>query len=619
MTDRQFSTLSVLASQFLDSLQGLTTLKLFNLAKTHTEKIRQASDQYRVITMKVLQVTFLSALALELLATLSTAVVAVEIGLRLLYFKVSLDQALFLLMIAPEFYIPLRTLGLRFHAGMEGQSAAERIFEILDQEPLEFGTKAAINTTSLTLPAKIITLKNVSFIYPGQDKPALRDINLKIKQGEKIALVGESGSGKSTLASLLLGFFPPTKGEIQINDQKLEAGQLKSWREQIAWVPQSPALFQDTIAANIKLARPEAGMGAVAAAASAADLADFIESLPEGYETLIGEGGASLSGGQAQRLALARAFLKDAPILLLDEPTSQLDPVTESQLADATQKLMVDRTSITIAHRLNTIFQADTILVLKDGRLVESGSHRELIKKGGLYSELVEVYTGGLKAVSIRVGEQESGVDQMYNKPDRPQSISRPAVDHDPESSTQRPGPTFKRLMAFFKNHWGEVILSALLGFLTIGSSISLMGASAWLISTAATHPPLAALNIAIVGVRFFGITRGISRYGERLVSHNLAFKILTRIRVWFYQSLVPLAPARLLKYRSGDLLSRITSDIKTLEDFYVRTLSPPLVAALARFGNQPVPGILLPGVFSYPGGFFHPGRCSAALAGRAG
>ena len=398
ITDRQYGILSRLAAQFLDSLQGLRTLKLFNQATAQTEKIRKTSDQYRLTTMKVLQVTFLSALVLELLATLSTAIVAVEIGLRLLYFRVSLEQALFLLMIAPEFYIPLRSLGLRFHAGMEGQSAASRIFEILDAEPLADSANKGINSQIEDYPLKTLTFQGVSFQYPGERKPALKDINFIINQGEQIALVGKSGAGKSTMAQLLLEFFPPSAGIISLNGRNLSEFDSDLWRKQIAWVPQKPALFQDTIAANIRLAQPDASDDAVAAAASAAHLAEFIESLPAGYNTTIGEGGARLSGGQAQRLALARAFLKDAPILLLDEPTSQLDPVTETQLAEATRTLMEGRTVITIAHRLNTIYKADKILVLQDGEIIEAGKHQELMAFGGVYQDLVQAYTGTTSA-----------------------------------------------------------------------------------------------------------------------------------------------------------------------------------------------------------------------------
>jgi ATP-binding cassette subfamily C protein CydCD len=611
ITDKQYSTLSRLAANFLDSLQGLKTLKLYNRAKAQTEKIRESSDQYRKTTMKVLQITFLSALVLELLATLSTAVVAVEIGLRLLYYRVSFEQALFLLIIAPEFYIPLRMLGLRFHAGMEGQSAADRIFQILDQEALvKSRSQHPINPPQPEFQK--LAFKDVSFSYPGERGQALSEISFQIKGGEQIALVGASGAGKSTLASLLLGFFPPEEGQILIDGSNLTELDLKEWRNQIAWVPQKPKLFQGTIADNIRLAQPAASAGAVPAAASAAHLADFIEGLPEGYQTRIGEGGARLSGGQAQRLALARAFLKDAPILLLDEPTSQLDPVTESQLADATRALMAGRTVITIAHRLNTVFQADRILVLQKGHIVESGSHQELIAQGKYYRDLVRAYTG-YQAVDPAelLDEQHLTHLPLSASPEWNPATTQP---HPPSPILSGAQPSRKtayvhRLLSFFKPYLREVLASAALGTLTIASSVALMGASAWIISMAALHPNVAVLQVAIVGVRTFGISRGISRYLERLVSHNLTFKILTRLRVWFYESLVPLAPARIMDFRAGDLLSRITSDIKTLEDFYIRSIAPPIVAVLIGIGTgiflaqyQPILGLVLGGLFLVSG-----------------
>ena len=601
ITDRQYSTLSRLAGQFLDSLQGMRTLKLFNQAKAEVEKIQETSDEYRKTTLKVLQVTFLSALALELLATLSTAVVAVQIGLRLLYFRVSLEQALFTLIIAPEFYIPLRMLGLRFHAGMEGQSAAERVFQILDTQPLRKIPQSPQTPSSAVFPFQSLELRGVSFQYPGDRGRALKDIDLRVHRGEQVALVGASGAGKSTLASLILGFFPPGEGQILVNGMDFSGMDLSRWQEGIAWVPQEPALFQDTIAANIRLARPDADDGAVAAAASAAHLADFIASLPDGYQTRIGEGGARLSGGQAQRLALARAFLKDAPILLLDEPTSQLDPLTESQLADATRKLMKGKTVLTIAHRLNTVFQADRILVLDQGRIVESGTHQELLAAGREYKKLVQAYTGAANLADL----PEFGGD--YDLDDRQDQVWQPLSNSPLSTEVERrtapaPANVLGRLLAFFKPHLREVLGSVALGAITIASSIGLMGASAWLIVTAATHPNIAVLQIAIVGVRLFGISRSVSRYLERLVSHNLTFKLLTRLRVWFYESLVPLFPARASQYRAGDLLSRITSDIKTLEDFYIRSLAPPLVAILIGLGT---------GIFFYP---YHP--CLTLLLG---
>ncbi|HMB23590.1 MAG TPA: thiol reductant ABC exporter subunit CydD, partial [Anaerolineales bacterium] len=322
VTKRQYQTLARLSAHFLDSLQGLTTLKLFGQSRAHARNIAKVSDQFRDTTLSVLRITFLSALALELLATLSTAVIAVEIGFRLLYARMEFHEAFFILILAPEFYLPLRMLGTRFHAGMSGTTAARRIFEILDI-PVVSGRWSVTSDQSLGRVSSI-KFENVSYTYPGETTPALENINLQIRAGQHIALVGASGAGKSTLANLLLGFMQPTSGIIAINHDPLTRISLDSLRSQIAWVPQRPYLFHDTTAANIRLGKPDATNDEMIAAARAAHLHEFIESLPEKYETVIGESGTRLSGGQAQRLALARAFLKDAPILILDEPTSSL-------------------------------------------------------------------------------------------------------------------------------------------------------------------------------------------------------------------------------------------------------------------------------------------------------
>lgn len=602
ITDRQYQTMSHLAAQFLEALQGLTTLKIFGQARARTDRIADASDQFRVETIKVLRVTFLSAFVLELLATLSTALVAVEIGLRLLYARVSFQQAFFLLIIAPEFYIPLRHLGLRFHAGMEGVSAAQRIFEILDAAPVI--SRPAQPATPPQPSFSEIRFQGVHFSFSGEGIPILRDIDLTLAKGEHMALVGATGSGKSTLAQLLLGFYSPDEGQILIDNHPLQTLNLDPWRAQIAWVPQEPTLFHDTIAANIRIGDPRASQRAVQEAAQAAHLDAFVSTLPQGYETVIGEGGARLSSGQAQRLALARAFLKDAPLLLLDEPTSQLDPETERLLEGATRRLMAGRTVLTIAHRLGTIYRADRILVLEKGAIVEKGTHRDLIEAGGIYRDLVQAYTGVGEGFSLPSPYLKNDQEKINLFPssnlDREGSNLQKGIDPGPQGKTPRLAP-FPRLLAFVKPYWKRVLLSVLLGTLTIASSLGLLGTSAWLIATAALQPPLARLNVAIVGVRFFGIARGVLRYFERLISHDVTFRVLTHIRVWFYKTLEPLAPARLMTYRAGDLLSSLISDVEMLEDFYVRALAPPLVALLIGAGTSlflgsyaPLLGLLL-------------------------
>lgn len=571
VTKRQYATLRLLSAHFLDSLQGLTTLKLFGQSKGQAKTIAQISEQYRDTTLSVLRITFLSALALELLATVSTAIVAVEIGFRLLYRGMEFQPALFLLILAPEFYMPLRALGARFHAGMNGTTAAKRIYEILD-------TKIEVQETKPgAAPSEVphfstLQLSNITYRYPNEPAPALQNINLTVTQGQHTVLVGKTGAGKSTLVQLLLGFIQPSQGEIEIQPPTFDLHACT------AWVPQHPHLFHATIAENIRIGKADASQAELIQAAKAAHLHEFIESLPEKYETIIGESGARLSSGQAQRLALARAFVKDAPLLILDEPTSSLDPETESRLEESTRRLMHGRTTITIAHRLNTIFQADQIIVLDEGKIVEQGTHRELISANGLYASMVNAYPIQDSAVSPSKSQPTKTKFTAASTHSEFQLLA-PAETPNRRAPVETHKSTIIRLFQFLKGNWHRVALSILISSLTIGASVALMGTSAWLISTAAIATSVADLGVATVGTRFFGISRAIFRYLERLVSHDVTFRLLAKLRLWFYEKLEPLAPARLMEFRAGDLLARIIGDVETLENFYVRIVSPPLTA----------------------------------------
>lgn len=386
-TKRNWKALQRLSIQFLDTIQGLLTLKALNQTADRERKIERISDQYRRTTLEVLRIAFLSALVLELVGTISTAILAVGIGLRLLKGTILFQESLFILFIAPEFYLPLRQLGIKFHAGIAGVTNSKRIFEILDNRAgLDVWEKS-----SWTLPGEFsIRFQSVDFSYPDKPNPVLSKVSFKMDSGQMTAIVGRSGAGKTTLFNLLLKFVSPDKGAIFINDCTLDSIPPEIWREKICWVPQSPFLFNKTIKENIRFAKPKATMDEVRNAMQLADLEAFVQTLPSGYETLIGENGMRLSGGQRQRLALARAFLRDSPIVLLDEPTAMLDPEQEALVVDTIRRLCLHRTVIVIAHRLETIRSADQIVFLENGSVIENGSHDALVALKGSYFHMVE-------------------------------------------------------------------------------------------------------------------------------------------------------------------------------------------------------------------------------------
>lgn len=391
MTEKQWKTMSRMSGHFLDVLQGLPTLKLFAQSKSQRDTIEKTGETFRQATMRVLKIAFLSSLTLELVGTLGTAIIAVSIGLRLMGGQLTFQHALFVLVLTPDFFLPLRQLGTKFHAGMEGVSASKEIFAILDQAPSPhpFREKGSIN--GATAGKGTVVLTGVSCTYPGASHPALESITASIPTGKTTAIIGPSGAGKSTLVNLLLRFQEPDEGSITIDGHPIRDIPLESWHEGISWVPQHPTLFNTTLKENILLARPDASRKKLNDALKQTGLSEFIASLPEGLDTVIGEQGARLSGGEAQRVALARAFLKDAPFLVLDEPTSHTDPELEAALRASMAALMKGRTTIIIAHRLETIRSADQIIVLNAGKLVRCGTHGELLAAGGFYSDALRL------------------------------------------------------------------------------------------------------------------------------------------------------------------------------------------------------------------------------------
>jgi thiol reductant ABC exporter CydD subunit len=366
-TDRQLRALQLLSGHFLDVVSGLTTLKIFGRSRAQVEVIDEVTNSYRRRLIATLRVTFLSSLVLELLASVSVALIAVAIGIRLLNGHMDLRAGLFVLVLAPEAYAPLRQLGADYHASAEGLSAADQVFEVLDRPAPAVGDR-----TDVPDPASCpLTVKVVDFTYPGRERPALEGATIRVEPGEVVALTGPSGCGKSTLLAIVLGLIQPDSGTVSVGDVDITSLDPDAWRSRLAWVPQHPHLFAASISDNVRLGRRDAGPEDVVEAVSAAGLAGLISRLPEGLDTRIGEGGAGLSAGERQRIALARAFLRDAPLLLLDEPTANLDGQTEAEIVEAVRRLGHERTVVMVAHRPALIALADRVVdVSRTGVLV---------------------------------------------------------------------------------------------------------------------------------------------------------------------------------------------------------------------------------------------------------
>lgn len=405
---KQWQSMSRMSAHFLDMLQGLTTLKVFGRSKDQAKVIGRVSEAFRKATMGVLKIAFLSAFVLEFMAMISTALIAVTLGLRLVNGTIAYSEALFLLILAPEFYLPLRTLGSQFHARLSGENAAKRIFEVLEleREISCHKEEAGANGKEQRKRAQIksqddaknkesfLFFEHVNLRYEQDSETVLNDLSFEVSSGERIALVGPSGAGKSSILQILLRFIEPTRGEVLVNGASLCRIPGDLWREEISYVSQKPYLFAGSILDNLRFGRTSASIEEVMEASQQALAHEFILELPRGYGTLIGEGGARLSGGQAQHLAIARAFLKDSQLLLLDEVTSGLDAESERGMISALEKLCKGRTVIFTTHRMNTVLQADRIIVLDQGGILEQGSHQELMEAKGLYSHFVREYRG---------------------------------------------------------------------------------------------------------------------------------------------------------------------------------------------------------------------------------
>jgi thiol reductant ABC exporter CydD subunit len=358
--EHQLRSLQQLAGHFLDVVAGLPTLKIFGRAKAQIRAVGVVTDQYRVATMSTLRVTFLSSLILELVATLSVALVAVEIGLRLMGGHLGLQTAVMVLVLAPEAYLPLRQLGANYHASAEGVAAARQVFDVLEMPLPTHGHRSDVPDPAVSS----IEIEGLRVQYPGRPQPALDGISITVAPGEVLAITGPSGCGKSTLLSVMLGFVSAQTGSVRVGGVDLAELAPEAWRAQVSWLPQRPHLFAASIADNVRLGDPDASNAEVSSAIAAAGLSDVVASKPAGLATMLGDAGSGLSVGERQRVGLARAFLREAPLLLLDEPTANLDGETESEVLTALRRLVAGRTVLLVAHRPALLALADRVLEL---------------------------------------------------------------------------------------------------------------------------------------------------------------------------------------------------------------------------------------------------------------
>ncbi|GAA3189233.1 MULTISPECIES: thiol reductant ABC exporter subunit CydD [Streptomyces] len=558
--DRQWRLLSRLSGHFLDVVEGLPTLKVFGRAKAQATAIRALTGSYRRATLRTLRIAFLSSFALELLATLSVALVAVGIGMRLVHGELDLTTGLMVLILAPEAYLPLRQVGAEYHAAAEGLAAAEEIFAVLETPLPPAGTAPAPAGTALSIDGLAVR-------HPGRSTPSLPETSFEVRAGETVALTGPSGAGKSTLLAAVLGFAAPSAGRVLVDGTDIATLDPESWRARIAWVPQQPHLFAGTLAENVRLARPDADDAAVRRALRDAGALDFTEALPDGTATRIGESGAGLSAGQRQRIGLARAFLADRPILLLDEPTANLDGATEAGVVDAVRRLAAGRTVLLVVHRPALLAVADRVVRLPDPAADAAQT------------------AGPERAGAVREAAPAAAPEEAAGPAAAPD-----AADAQPAG---RSAPARLRRMARARRR--RFALALLLGSLALGSAIGLMATSGWLISRASQQPPVLYLMVAVTATRAFGIGRAVFRYAERLVAHDAVFRMLADVRVAVYRRLERLAPAGLRERRRGDLLSRLVADVDAVQDHFLRWLLPVGAAVVVGAGTVGFTAWLLP------------------------
>ncbi|WP_119300039.1 ABC transporter ATP-binding protein [Dongia deserti] len=562
------------AAEFLDSIQGLATLKAFGQSKSRGDHLeREAKDLFQR-TMWVLATNVLargitdSAIACGAAAALALGAFRVEAG------AMDLSALLVILMLGIEIFRPMRELRTVLHQGMVGMSAAQGLYQILDSLPLIEDAPAAHLAQPL---APSIAFEHVQFRYPGTRRLVHDGLDFQVAPGERIGVVGASGGGKSSIVRLLLRFYDPEQGAIRIGGHDLRQLSFHQIRGMISVVNQDTFLFHGTVETNIRMGRPDATVDEIRAAATAANIHDFIVALPNGYDTVIGERGIKLSGGQRQRIAIARAILRDSPILVLDEALSAVDAENEAVIQSALDRLMRGRTTLIFAHRLSSVIDCDRILVLSDGKVVEGGRHESLMKAGGIYAQLM--------AEQAREAGGNALVDAAA-----PTSAAAEVIAHVPDASTKpvtegiikAEGLNWLQLIAALMKlvmRWkGRLTATFLFGVLRVVAFIGVGILSALVVFDLKHGEPYGQWLWALA---VLAPLSGLLHWLESWIAHDMAFRLLADMRLDVFRKLDSLAPAYLVRRRTGDLMALATHDIELVEYFFAHTVAPAFVAIL--------------------------------------
>ena len=574
------------AAEFLDSVQGLATLKAFGQSKARAKKLKaQAEDLFRS-TMWVLATNSLARGITDTGITLGAAATLAYGAFRVSDGDMSLTVLLMVLMLGVEVYRPLRDMRSLMHNGMLAQASAQTIFQLLDARPIvtEKSTATPADTLSPT-----VSFEEVSFAYPGGRRAAHEGLSFTVNAGERVGFVGPSGVGKSSIVRLLLRFYDPDNGTVKIGGHDLKDLSFDDIRAQIAVVNQDTYLFHGTVADNLRVGKPDATPAELEKACQAANAHEFVALLPQGYDTVIGERGIRLSGGQRQRIAIARAILRDAPILVLDEALSAVDAENEAIIQVALNRLMQGRTTLIFAHRLSSVIDADRILVLNEGAIAEQGTHAQLMREGGVYHSLMAGQAEESVAAEASIGAPlQSGVDEVPLYSEQAQFAPADAI-----VKAQGLGwvAATRELMKYIVPYKGRLVMTFGFGVTRVLAFIGIGVVSALAVRAVKTGEPFVDLLI-LLGV--MAPIAGIFHWLESWIAHDMAFRLLAEMRIALFEKLDRLAPAYMVRRRSGDMVGMATYDVELVEYFFAHTVAPAFVAVL-------VPGLVI-GVLIYFG-----------------